>query len=159
MKVSHNVIDSINVIFDDISTTVINENDNEIVVGNNSDEEEALILKDEEGKDMDKSLYKNMIGTLLYLTSSRPNISYSVGVCAQFQANLKESHITAVKNIMKYINGKIDFGIWFTKDTNISLVGYTDTDWASCPKDRKKNIKRSLLPRKQCGLLVHQEAD
>lgn len=55
-------------------------------------------------KSFDPSLYINMIGSLLYLTASRPDIAFSVGVCARFQANLKESHLTAVKRIIRYIN-------------------------------------------------------
>ena len=55
------------------------------------------------GKSVDPSLYRSMIGSLLYLTTSKPDISYSVGVCARYQANPKESHMTALKRIIKYV--------------------------------------------------------
>ena len=86
---------------------------------------------------MDPTLYRSMIGSLLYLTASRPNIAFSVGVCAQFQAAPKESHLTAVKRIIHYINGTSDYGIWYSRDSNECLAGYSDADWAECIDDRK----------------------
>ena len=67
--------------------------------------------KDEHGPSVDPSLYGSMIGSLLYLTASRPDICYSVGVCARYQANPKESHLSAVKRIIKYVNGTADYGL------------------------------------------------
>ena len=78
-----------------------------------------------------------MIGSLLYLTASRLDIAFSVGVCARYQANSKESHVGVVKRIIKYVNGTADYGIWFSKDTNSSLAGYSDADWAGNADDRK----------------------
>ena len=78
------------------------------------------------GKSVDSSLYRSMIGSLLYLTASRLDISYSVGVCARYQANPKESHMIALKRIIKYVKTTADFGVWYSKDTNDVLVGYFD---------------------------------
>ena len=69
------------------------------------------LSKDENGVSVDPILYRNMIVSLLYLTASRPNISFSVGVCARYQANPMESHIATVKRIIKYVNGTVDYGI------------------------------------------------
>ena len=80
------------------------------------------------GKSIDSSLYRSMIGSLLYLTASRPDISYSVGVCARYQANPKESHMITLKRVIKYVKTTIDFGVWYSKDTNDVLVGYSDVD-------------------------------
>ena len=80
------------------------------------------------GKSVDSSLYRTMIGSLLYLTASRPNISYSVGVYARYQANPKESHMIALKRIIKYVKTTVDFGVWYSKDTNVVLAGYSDAD-------------------------------
>jgi hypothetical protein len=88
-------------------------------------------------KCVDQTLYRSMIGSLLYLTASRPDISYSVGVCARFQSDPKESHLHAVKRIIKYVLGTIDFGIFYTKDTNISIVGFCDADWGGNKDERK----------------------
>ena len=62
---------------------------------------------------------------------SRPDISYNVEVCARYQANPKESHITAVNRIIKYVKSTSSFGVWYDKDTNDVLVGYSDDDWAN----------------------------
>ena len=78
-----------------------------------------------------------MIRSLLYLTTSQPDLCYSVGVCARFQDNPKESHLSAVKQIIKYVSGNSDYGIWYSFDTNPSLVSFCDADWANNAEDRK----------------------
>jgi hypothetical protein len=78
-----------------------------------------------------------MIGSLLHLTASRPDIAFSVGVCAHFQANPKESHLTAVKRIIRYVNNTLLYGIWYSRETNLVVVGYSDADWAGNVDDRK----------------------
>ena len=80
------------------------------------------------GKSVDSSLYKSMIGSLLYLTVSRPDISYSVGVCARYQTNPKESHMIALKRIIKYVKTIADFNVWYSRDTNDVLAGYSNAD-------------------------------
>ena len=80
------------------------------------------------GKSVDPTLYRSMIGNLLYLTASGPDISYSIGVCARYQANPKESHITAVKRIIKYVKFTSNFRFWYDEDTNDVLVGYSNVD-------------------------------
>ncbi|XP_038722028.1 uncharacterized protein LOC120014180 [Tripterygium wilfordii] len=95
------------------------------------------LSKDTIGKSVDQTLYRSIIGSLLYLTASRPDIALSVCVCARYQADPKESLLSIVKRILKYINGTLDFGIFYSKDTNTSLAGYSDTDWAGCSDDRK----------------------
>ena len=88
-----------------------------------------------------------MIGSLIYLTASKPDISYSVGVCARYQANLKESHMIALKKIIKYVKTIADFGVWYSKDTNDVLVGHSNADWARNADDEKKYFKGLFL----CG--------
>jgi hypothetical protein len=78
-----------------------------------------------------------MIGSLLYLTASRPDITFAVGVCARYQANPKMSHLTQVKRILKYVNGTSDYGILYAHDENSKLIGYCDADWAGSVDDRK----------------------
>ena len=80
------------------------------------------------GKSIDSSLYRSMIGSFFYLTTSRPDISYSVGVCARYQANPKESYKITLKRIIKYVKTITDFGVWYSKDINDVLTGYSDTD-------------------------------
>ncbi|CAM8975463.1 unnamed protein product [Rhodiola kirilowii] len=95
------------------------------------------ITKDDAGTKVDQTLYRSMIGSLLYLTASRPDIVYAERVCARYQADPKESHLLQVKRIMKYVCGTVDFGIWYTKDTNPHLVGFYDAHWTRNAKDRK----------------------
>ena len=89
------------------------------------------------GKSVDHSLYRSMIGSLLYLIASRPDISYNVRVCAKYQANPKESHMTALKRIIKYVKTTAEFGVWYSKDTSDVLAGYLDADWVRNANDRK----------------------
>ncbi|KAL7129094.1 hypothetical protein ABFS83_13G040600 [Erythranthe nasuta] len=89
---------------------------------------------------VDPTLYRSMIGSLLYLTSSRPDICYSVGVCARYQSNPKECHLSAVKIIIRYVGGTIDFGIWYSMDTNTTLAGFSDADWAGDADDLGNNL-------------------
>ena len=97
----------------------------------------AKLSRDAAGTEVDPTLYQSMIGSLLYLTTSRPNIAFSVGVCARFQAAPKESHLTVVKRIIRHINGTSDYGIWYSKDLNECIAGYSDADWYRCIDDRK----------------------
>ena len=78
-----------------------------------------------------------MIGSLLYLCASRPNIMLSVGICAWFQAATKESHLVAVKRIFRYLAHTTNFGLWYPRGGNFKLVGYSDSDWAGDKVDRK----------------------
>ena len=89
------------------------------------------------GKSVDSSLYRSMIGSRLYLTASRPDISYNVGVCTRYQANPKESHMIALKRIIKYVKTTADFGVRYIKDTNDILTRYSDADWVRNADDRK----------------------
>ena len=86
---------------------------------------------------MSPTLYRSIIGSLLYLIASRPDIAFSVGVCARYQAAPKESHLTVVKRIIRYINGTPDYGLWYSKDSNACLASYSDADWAGSVDDRK----------------------
>ena len=92
------------------------------------------------GKSVDSSLYRSMIGSFLYLTASRPDISYSVGVCTRYQTNPKESHMTTLKRIIKYVKTTAELGVWYNKDINDVLAGYFDSDWAWNAYDRKSTL-------------------
>ena len=93
------------------------------------------------GVEVSPTLYRSIIGSLLYLTTSRLDIAFSIGVCARYQAAPKESHLTAVKRIIRYINGTPDYGLWYSKDSNACPAGYSDADWASSVDDRKSTTE------------------
>ncbi|CAM9000164.1 unnamed protein product [Rhodiola kirilowii] len=95
------------------------------------------VTREEVGTKVEQTLYISMIGSLLYLTASRPEIAHAVGVCARYQPNSKESHLMNVKRIIRYICGTADYGLWNTKDTNSCLVGYCDADWAGNAENHK----------------------
>ncbi|KAK8936156.1 hypothetical protein KSP39_PZI014125 [Platanthera zijinensis] len=95
------------------------------------------ICKDEAGKPVDESLYRGIVGSLLYLTASRPDIMYATCVCARYQACPKESHYTAVKRILRYLKGTPNLGLWYPRNRDFQLTGYSDADFAGCREDRK----------------------
>ncbi|XP_073220702.1 secreted RxLR effector protein 161-like [Cicer arietinum] len=78
-----------------------------------------------------------MIGSLLYLTASRPDIVFAVGLCARFQSSPKESHLTAVKRIFRYLVGTTDLGLWYGKGSHFDFVAYCDADYAGDKMERK----------------------
>ena len=97
--------------------------------------------QDESGKKVDITSYRGMIGSLLYLTASRPDIMFSTCLCARFQSDPRESHLIVVKRIFRYLKGSPTLGIWYPKDTGFDLVGYTDSDFAGCKIDRKSTLE------------------
>ena len=93
--------------------------------------------QDKSGKKVNISSFRGMIGSLLYLTASRPDIMFVTYLCARFQSDPKESHLIAVERIFRYLNGTPNLGIWYPKNTRFDLTGYTDSDYAGCRIDRK----------------------
>ncbi|XP_072149570.1 secreted RxLR effector protein 161-like [Setaria viridis] len=91
----------------------------------------------EDGKSVDQKVYQSMIGSLLYLCASRPNIMLSVCMCARFQANPKECHLMAVKRILRYLVHTPNLSLWYPKGSTFNLLGYFDLDYAGCKVDRK----------------------
>jgi hypothetical protein len=88
-------------------------------------------------KSVDQKAYRSMIGSLLYLCASRPNIMLSICMCARFQSDPKECHLVAVKRILRYLISIPCFGIWYPKGSTFDLIGYSDSDYAGCKVDRK----------------------
>ncbi|GMI96628.1 cysteine-rich RLK (RECEPTOR-like protein kinase) 8 [Hibiscus trionum] len=93
--------------------------------------------KDEGGKCVDSKLYRSMIGSLLYLTASRPDIMFSVCLCARFQASPRESHLVAIKRIFRYLIDTPTLGLWYPKDSTFNLHAFSDADYGGCKIDRK----------------------
>nr|GEU59244.1 hypothetical protein [Tanacetum cinerariifolium] len=95
------------------------------------------LLKDPNGEDVDVHTYRSMIGSLMYLTSSRLEIMFAICTCARFQVTPKASHLHAVKRIFRYLKGKPHLGLWYPKDSPFDLVAYSDSDYAGASLDRK----------------------
>ncbi|GJY79696.1 putative ribonuclease H-like domain-containing protein [Tanacetum coccineum] len=100
-------------------------------------ETSKLLLKDAEAEDVDVHLYRSMIGSLMYLTASRPDIMFVVCACARFQVTPKVSHLHVVKRIFRYLKGQPKLGLWYPKDSPFDLEAYTDSDYAGASLDRK----------------------
>ncbi|KAI3685467.1 hypothetical protein L6452_34711 [Arctium lappa] len=92
---------------------------------------------DPDGVSVDITSYRGMIGSLLYLTASRPDIMFATCLCARYQVNPKESHLAAVKRIFRYLKGTMNLGLWYPKDSGFDLMGYSDSDFAGSKIDRK----------------------
>ncbi|GKE77676.1 uncharacterized mitochondrial protein-like protein [Tanacetum coccineum] len=105
-------------------------------------ETQKPLLKDEDGEEVDVHMYRSMIGSLMYLTSSRPDIMFAVCAYARYQVNLKVSHLHAVKRIFRYLKGQPKLGLWYPKDSPFDLVAYTDSDYAGSSLNRKSTTRR-----------------
>ncbi|GJS85588.1 retrovirus-related pol polyprotein from transposon TNT 1-94 [Tanacetum coccineum] len=93
---------------------------------------------DQNGSPVDATKYRSMIGALMYLTSSRPDIVHATCLCARYQAKPTEKHLKEVKRIFRYLRGTVNTGLWYTKDSGIELTGFSDADYAGC-KDTFKS--------------------
>ncbi|GJS69676.1 putative ribonuclease H-like domain-containing protein [Tanacetum coccineum] len=104
-------------------------------------ETHKALLKDEEVKDVDVHLYRLMIGSLMYLTASRPDIMFAICACARFQVTPKVSHLYAVKRIFRYLKGQPKLGLWYHRDSPFNLEAFSDSNYDGASLDRKSTIR------------------
>jgi hypothetical protein len=97
----------------------------------------AVLDPDENGEAIDQREYRSIIGSLLYLMVTRPDIQFTVCLCARFQASPRSSHRTAVQRIFRYIKQTPEFRIWYSTSSSLDLVGFSDVDFMRCGIDRK----------------------
>ncbi|GJR88537.1 putative ribonuclease H-like domain-containing protein [Tanacetum coccineum] len=100
-------------------------------------EPNKALVKDEEADNVDVHLYRSIIGSLMYLTTSRPDITFAVCACARFQVTHKISHLHAVKRIFRYLKGQPKLGLWYPRDSPFDLEAFSDSDYAGAILDRK----------------------
>ncbi|XP_072951733.1 secreted RxLR effector protein 161-like [Typha angustifolia] len=93
--------------------------------------------KDDDSSSADATRYRSLIGGLMYLTHTRPDICYAVGVVSRHMQNPTKHHFGTAKRILNYIAGTTDYGVWYGSSKNFNLIGYSDSDWAGCAEDRK----------------------
>ncbi|GJV01866.1 ribonuclease H-like domain-containing protein [Tanacetum coccineum] len=98
------------------------------------------LIKDEDGKDVDVHVYGSMIGSLMYLTASRPDIMFAICVCARFQVTPKASHLNVVKWIFRYLKHQPKLGLWYPRDSPFDLEAFSDSDYRGASLDRKSTI-------------------
>ncbi|GJU06393.1 hypothetical protein Tco_1122823 [Tanacetum coccineum] len=97
----------------------------------------ARLDADLQGTPTDQTKYHQMIGGLMYLTASRPNIAFATFVCARYQARPMVKHLKEVKRIFRYLRQSYNMGLWYPKDSNFELIAYSDADHAGCHDDCK----------------------
>ncbi|GKF86262.1 hypothetical protein Tco_0254089, partial [Tanacetum coccineum] len=100
-------------------------------------ETNKAFVKDEEAEAVDVHLYRSMIGSLMYLTDSRPNIMFGVCACARFQVTPKTSYIHVVKRIFRYLKGQPKLGLWYPRESPFDLEAFSNSDYASVSLDRE----------------------
>jgi hypothetical protein len=106
---------------------------------------------DASGNIVDQKLYQSMIGSLLYVTASMPDVIFSVCMCARFQASPRESYLKATKRILRYLKHTQNIGLWCPKGAKFELIGYSDSDYAGCKVERRSTLsicqilRRSLV--------------
>jgi hypothetical protein len=95
------------------------------------------LRKNDESKEVDQRLYRLMIGNLLYVTTSIPDVMQATGQVARFQATLKETHVLETKRSFRYLKGTTEFGLWYQKITELTMFSYTYVDWEGRSDDKR----------------------
>ncbi|GKD51750.1 putative ribonuclease H-like domain-containing protein, partial [Tanacetum coccineum] len=121
-----------------------------IKTSSTSMEPNKALVKDEEANNVDVHLYRSMIGSLIYLTTSRPNISFAVCACARFQVTPKTSHLHAVNRIFRYLKGQPKLGLWYLRDSPFDLEAFSDGDYAGASLDRKSTTGAEYVAAANC---------
>ncbi|GJY60835.1 retrovirus-related pol polyprotein from transposon TNT 1-94 [Tanacetum coccineum] len=112
--------------------------------------EKSKLDEDKEGKTVDPSHYHGMIGTLLYLTASKPDLQFARYMCARYQARPTEKHLHAVKMIFRYLKGTVNRGLWYPKDSSIALTAFADADHAGCQDTRRSTSGTEYIAMSGC---------
>nr|GEW81102.1 hypothetical protein [Tanacetum cinerariifolium] len=120
-------------------------------------ETQKPIVKDKEAADVDIHLYRSMIGSLMYMTASRPDIMFAVCACSRFQVTSKTSYLQAVKRIFRYLKGQPKLGLWYPKVTTFDLEAYSDSDYAGVNLDRKSTTRDAYEKKLIQVLKIHTD--
>ena len=91
----------------------------------------------DDSESVEQKIYRSMIGSILYVTTTRPDVMNAMCQVARFQSSPKASHLLAIKRILRYLKGTIDYGLWYPKGKNLDLYSFTDADWVGCVDDQK----------------------
>lgn len=99
---------------------------------------------DDESLEVDHTMYRSMIGILLYVTSKRPYVMQVVGLVSRFQSAPKETHVTVVKKLIKYLKGTMKYGLWYPKRQDFTLDEFTDADWEGSVDENKSTSREAF---------------
>ena len=105
-------------------------------------ESNLKLLADDSSKLVDVTHYRQIIGSLMYLIDSRPDICFAVNTLSQYLVQPRRVHLVAAKHVMRYLKGTIDFGLYYDGSHEYRLYGYIDADWAGSISDRKRTLGR-----------------
>lgn len=100
-------------------------------------QQNTKLHNDDGSKEVDATLYKPLVGSLIYLTTTRPDLAYAISVLSQFMSKPLDSHWVAAKGVLRYLQGTLDFGIIYTDLFDIRLIGFSDSDWAGNVDNRR----------------------
>ncbi|GKF03165.1 putative ribonuclease H-like domain-containing protein, partial [Tanacetum coccineum] len=119
-------------------------------------ETQKPLVKDEKASNVDVHLYRSMIGSLMYLTASKPDIMFAVCACSRFQVTPKSSHLSDVKRIFRYLKGKPKLGLWYPKVSSFELESYSDSDYAGANLDKKSTTREAeyVVAASCCGQYI-----
>lgn len=95
------------------------------------------LSKEDGSKKANASLYRSLVGSLLYLTATRPDIMYATSLLSRYMHNPSQTHFGVAKRVLRYIKGTLDFGILYEKNVGAKLIGFCDSDWAGCVDDMR----------------------
>ena len=95
------------------------------------------LLCDASSESVEATVYRQMIGSLIYLTNKRPDICFVVNTLSQFLTDLSKVHVFVAKHILRYLNGTIDYGLKYDANQKVNLQGYVDSNWVGSALDRK----------------------
>jgi len=101
--------------------------------------------KEDESPSIDSTLYRYMVGILLYLIACRPDIMQAVGLVARFQSAPKETHMKEIKRIFTYLKGTLDFVLWYPKEEDFTLIAYNNADWDGSVDDKNSTNGNSFF--------------
>ncbi|GKD53744.1 retrovirus-related pol polyprotein from transposon TNT 1-94 [Tanacetum coccineum] len=131
--------------YETLSTYMLENEFQKLKTASTPIETQKTLLKDKNSEEVYVHIYRLMIGSLMYLTSSRPDIMFAVCACARYQVNPKVSHLHAVKRIFRYLKDQPKLGLWYSKDSLFDLVAYTNSDYAGASLDKSLQQKGKLM--------------
>ena len=99
------------------------------------------LFGDTTSEKIDATVYKQVIGSLMYLTNMRPDICFAVNTLSQYMVDPRQVHLIAAKHVLRYLKGTIDYGLRYVADCEFRLVGYTDSDWVGSVTDQKRTSR------------------
>ena len=116
------------------------------------------LVKDEDGVRIDSTLYKQMVGSLMYLTTTRPDLMFIVSLISRYMERPTKIHLQTAKKVLRYLKGTLNFGMFYKKGGKEELVGYTDSDYAEDQDDRKKHVRLYVYDGLGSNILVIEKA-